>query len=329
MQYETTVPTVRDRVVQTALVLLLQPLFEADFNEFSFGYRPGRSAHQAISAVQKALLQGKHAVIDADLSGYFDSIPHAGLVRLVAKRVSDGAVLGLIKLFLKAPIVEEKEGRRTIQPNRCGSPQGGPLSPLLSNLYLNELDHAVNNRRELGATLVRFADDMVMLCLPHRKEEMYQRLRAYIARKGLKWNETKSRVLDANRESFRFLGFEISMRTSRFTGGRFTHVQPSRKAQQKVRDAVRKETASWTHWRSCTETLQGVNRIVRGWSNYFHYGNNTKVFSSIRLWVERRVRTWLWQKYDRKLGRYSFFTNERLYGQYQLWKMPSTAGWTR
>jgi group II intron reverse transcriptase/maturase len=323
------IPTVKDRVVQTALVLLLQPMFEADFNEFSFGYRPGRSAHQAIGAVKKALLQGKHAVIDADLSGYFDSIPHAGLVRLVSKRVSDGAVLGLIKLFLTAPIVEEKDGRRTIQPNRCGSPQGGPLSPLLSNLYLNELDHTVNNRRELGATLVRFADDMVMLCLPHRKAEMYRRLRAYIARKGLKWNETKSRVLDANRESFRFLGFEIGMRTSRFTGGRFTHVQPSRKAQQKLRDAVRKETASWTHWRSCTETLQGVNRIVRGWSNYFHYGNNTKVFGCIQRWVEQRVRTWLWGKYDRKLGCYTFFTNERIYGQYQLWKMPTTAGWTR
>ena len=323
------IPTVKDRVVQTALVLLFQPIFEADFNENSFGYRPGRSAHQAVDAIKKALLQGKHEVIDADLSAYFDTSPLAGLLRLVAGRVSDGAILGLIKRFLRAPIVEEKDGKRTVKPNRSGVPQGGSLSPLLANLYLNGLDHGVNSQRSLGATLVRYADDMVLLCLPRRGAELHQRLRAYLARRGLQLNEAKTRVLDANRESFRFLGFEIGMKVSPNTGGSFPHVEPSRKAQQKLRDAVRNETAYYQRWRSCTETVTRINRIVHGWSNYFHYGNCLNVFYRVQRWVQQRFRIWLWKKYDKTLGRYTFFTDDRIHGQYQLWKMPTTVAWNR
>ena len=323
------IPTVKDRVVQTALVLLLQPIFEADFNENSFGYRPGRSAHQAVDAIKKALLQGKHEVIDADLNAYFDTIPHAGLLRLVAGRVSDGAILGLIKRFLRAPIVEEKDGKRTVKPNRSGVPQGGSLSPLLANLYLNGLDHGVNNQRSLGATLVRYADDMVLLCFPRRGAEMHQRLKCYLERRGLQLNEAKTRVLDANRESFRFLGFEIGMKVSPKTGGSFPHVEPSRKAQQKLRDAVRNETARHQTWRSCAETVTRINRIVHGWSNYFHYGNCLNVFRRIQRWVQQRFRIWLWKKYDKTLGRYTFFTDDRMHGQYQLWKMPTTVAWNR
>jgi len=323
------IPTVKDRVVQTALVILLQPIFEADFNENSFGYRPGRSAHQAVDAIKKALLQGKHEVIDADLSAYFDTIPHAGLLRLVAGRVSDGAILGLIKRFLRAPIVEEKDGKRTVKPNRSGVPQGGSLSPLLANLYLNGLDHGVNNQRSLGATLVRYADDMVLLCLPRHGAEIQQRLRVYLARKGLQLNEAKTRVLDANRESFCFLGFEIRMKVSPRTGGSFPHVEPSRKAQKKLRDAMRNETAYYQRWRSCTETVTRVNRIVHGWSNYFHYGNCSNVFRRTQRWVQQRFRIWLWKKYDKTLGRYTFFTTDRMHGQYQLWKMPISVAWNR
>jgi group II intron reverse transcriptase/maturase len=323
------IPTVKDRVVQTALVLLLQPIFEADFHELSFGYRPGRKAHQALDAISRAMLQGKHEVIDADLSAYFDTIPHAGLLRLVMQRVSDGSMLCLVKRFLRAPIVEEKDGKRTIRPNRSGVPQGGSLSPVLANLYLNGLDHAVNNQRSLGTTLVRYADDLVLLCFPRRGAEMQQRLKDYLARKGLKLNEAKTRMLDANRESFRFLSFEIGMKVSPNTGGRYPHVEPSHKAQQLLRDAVRNETAYWQRWRSCAETVRAINRIVQGWSNYFHYGNCGTVFSRLQRWVQNRFRLWLWKKYDKTLGRYTFFTSDRLYGQYQLWKMPSTVAWTR
>ena len=148
-------PTVKDRTVQMALALLLVPVCEADFNEGSFGYRPGRNAHQALEAIAAALLRGRYEVMDADLSDYFGTIPHAGLLRLVARRVSDGSILELVKRFLKAPIVESTDGKRRTSPNDRGTPQGGVISPRLANLSLNSLDHGVNGQSELDAKLVR------------------------------------------------------------------------------------------------------------------------------------------------------------------------------
>jgi RNA-directed DNA polymerase len=323
------IATVKDRVVQAALVILLQPLFEADFHKFSFGYRPKRHAHQAVETVRMALLQGYREVIDADLSGYFDTIPRDKLMKLVAKRVSDGAVLRLIKLFLGAPIVEEKKGKRTIQPSHSGVPQGGPLSPLLANLYLNGLDHEVNDRGlELKATLVRFADDMVLLSAPGRGEEHYTRLKEYLQRKGLKLNEAKTRVLDANRESFRFVGFQIGMRRSARTGNQYVHIEPSRKSRGRLKDAVRGKLNHWTRYKGAQEVIEAVNSIVRGWTNYFHFGNCSEAFTQTRDWLAQRLRKWLWRKHDRRYGRYTYFTDKRLYENYQLWKMPVTAGWT-
>ncbi len=149
--------------MQLALVLRLLPIFEADFNEGSFGYRPGRNAHQALDAIARNLLAGRHEIIDADLSDDFGTIPHAGLLRLVARRVSDGSILGLVKRFLKAPIVEDTDGKRRISPNDHGTPQGGNLSPLMANLYLNSLNHGVNGQNELDAQLVRDTDDFELL----------------------------------------------------------------------------------------------------------------------------------------------------------------------
>jgi len=159
------IPTVRDRVVQTAVVLLLLPIFEADFHENSFAYRPKRRAQQAVDAIKVALLSGRREIVDADLSGYFDNIPHAALMRLVKGRVSDGSILKLIKGWLRAPIVEEnpETGRKQTVKNRCGTPQGGVISPLLANLYLDGLDKAVNGGREMKAVMVRYADDFVVL----------------------------------------------------------------------------------------------------------------------------------------------------------------------
>lgn len=319
------IPTVKDRVVQTALVLLLQPIFEADFNEGSFGYRPGRDAHQAMDAIREAIWRGRFEVIDADLSDYFGSIPHAALLKLVAQRVSDGSVLALVKAFLHAPIVEEKAGRKTTTPNDRGTPQGGPLSPLLSNVYLNGLDHAVNDQPELGAKLVRYADDFVLLCRPGTGTGLYERLKVYLARKGLTLNERKTRVLDARQESFRFLGFEVSWRQSRFTRKSYPHVEPTRKARQTLRDSVRKELNHWTQSRSCKHAIGAVNAIVRGWSQYFHYGHCTRTFVRMQDWLRQRCRIWLWKKYGRTLGYYTFFTNERLQGQYGLFVLPSYA----
>jgi len=319
------VPTVKDRIVQMALLILLQPVFEADFHEDSYGYRPGKNAHQALEAIRAAIWRGRYEVIDADLSGYFDTIAHAGLLRLVARRVSDGSILALVKAFLKAPIVEEKSGRKSIQPNERGTPQGGVISPLLANLYLNSLDHGVNDRPELDAKLVRYADDFVLLCRPGDGTALYQRLKEYLQRKGLKLNETKTRVLDVRRESFRFLGFEVGWRQSRTTGRPYPHVEPGKKARQKLRNAVRRELNHCTTGRSCTETIRTVNHVVRGWSHYFHYGHCTRTFVRMQDWLRQRYRKWLWKKYGRTLGYYTFFTNDRLQGQYQLFTLPSYA----
>jgi RNA-directed DNA polymerase len=323
------IPTVKDRVVQMALSLLLTPIFEADFNEGSFGYRPGRNAHQALEAIVAALLQGKHEVIDADLSGYFDTIPHAALLREVARRVSDGSILRLVKLFLKAPIVEESEGKRRIEPNTKGTPQGGVISPLLANLYLNSLDHGVNGKPELEARLVRYADDFVILCRPGKSGAIYERLKVYLQRKGLKLNEAKTRCVKMHQESFRFLGFEVYWRRSSRTKRFYPHVEPSRRAQQRLRDIVRGELNRWTTERSSVEAVRKVNRIVRGWSHYFHYANCTRTFVAMQNWLQQRYRFWLWRKYGRKHHPYRFFSNDRLHGLYGLWPMPLHAPWNR
>lgn len=322
-------PNVGDRIVQMALLILLQPIFEADFDEGSFGYRPGRQAHQALDAIREQLRQGRTEVVDADLSGYFDTIDHAGLLRLVARRVSDGSVLRLVKLFLKAPIVEEKNGKRSQHKNDRGTPQGGVLSPLLANLYLNSLDHGVNDHPELDAKLIRYADDFVLLCRPGDGGAMLERLKKYVQAKRLTLNEAKTRLVNFQQESFRFLGFVFAWRRSPRTGNRFVHVEPSAQARLHLREAVRSELNHWTGHRSCTEAIRRVNRITRGWSNYYHYGHSTRVFGRQQDWLQNRVRRWLWRKYDCRHGLFSFFTDERLLGQYQLWPLPLTCAWRR
>lgn len=323
------IPTVKDRVVQTALQLLLEPIFEADFHEASYGYRPGKNAHQAMEAIRQSLLRGRTEVIDADLSGYFDSIDHAALLRLVARRVSDGSILELVKRCLKAPIVEEKSGKRSIHRNDRGTPQGGVISPLLANLYLNSLDHGVNDDPTLDAKLVRYADDFVLLCRPGDGAVLYVRLKSYLERKGLKLNEAKTHVLNARAESFQFLGFQVAWRRSWRTGRHYPFVEPSPRARQKLRDTVRTHLSRWTTQESCAATVAAVNRTVRGWSHYFHYDNCTKTFAEMQRWLRQRLRGWLWQKYGRKPGFYSFFTDDRLHGQYQLFTLPTRAPYLR
>ena len=221
----------------------------------SFGYRPGRKAHQALDAIRDQLRQGRTEVVDADLSGYFDTIDHAGLLRLVAGRVSDGSILRLVKRFLKAPIVEEKNGKRSYHPNDRGTPQGGVLSPLLANLYLNSLDHGVNDHPELDAKLIRYADDFVLLCRPGSGGAMLERLKKYVAAKRLTLNEAKTRLVNFQQDSFRFLGFDFAWRRSPRTGNRFVHVEPSPKARLHLREAVREELNHWTKHRSCAEAV--------------------------------------------------------------------------
>jgi RNA-directed DNA polymerase len=324
------IPTVRDRVVQAALRVLLEPVFEADFHDASYGYRPKRNAHQAIEAITLALMQGKTEVIDADLSGYFDTIDHAQLLRLVARRVSDGSILRLVKLFLKAPIVERgQNGRSRVTPNDRGTPQGGVISPLLANVYLNGLDHAVNEDPKLKAKLVRYADDFVLLTRPGQAAGLHERLKVYLGRKGLTLNAAKTRLLDVREESLQFLGFTLRWQQSRRTGRCYPNVEPSTKARQHLHAAVREQLNRWTTHQSAVATVRKVNQTVRGWSHYFHHGNSTRVFAAEQDWLRQRLRIWLWRKYDRTLSRWTFFTNDRLHGQYGLFSLPLRAAYLR
>lgn len=315
------IPTVKDRVVQTALVLLLEPIFEADMHPQSYGYRKGKDAHQAMDSICRALYSGRHEVIDADISGYFDNIDHTMLMKLVKSRVSDGSILKLIKAFLKAPVVENGTGRK----NDKGTPQGGVLSPLLANLYLNGLDHQVNGKAGEGAKMIRYADDLVILCHHGKGADLLERLDRYLEAKGLSLNRKKTRRVDFAKEGFSFLGFQLYWRTSLKRRKRYVHVEPSRDSQKALRDKVRQELNHWTTWKSSTAAVARVNRIARGWGNYFHYRSSSRAFAQSNDWLRARYRHWLWKKHKRKHSYYGFFTNAKLHGTYKLHQLPMTA----
>lgn len=321
------IPTVKDRVVQAAMVIILQPVFEADFHEHSYAYRPKRNAHQAITAIQKALWSGREEVIDADLSGYFDSIPHDKLMELVARRISDGAVLALIAAWLRAPIVEEDQnsgGKRTL-PNRQGTPQGGVISPLLANIYLDKLDKAVNEQP--GAVMIRYADDFVILCPKGRGRLLLERLNRWLAGRKLKLNESKTRLLNARQDSFKFLGFRIRMARGSRTGKTFPAVEPHPQSCRKLRDNIRATLNHWSLHVSEQEAIQAVNRKVKGWAGYFHYGNSSRAFNTMQEYICARVRRWLWRRHKRSRGKYEAYPNELLHQHYNLWKLPMWAAW--
>jgi RNA-directed DNA polymerase len=321
------IPTVKDRVVQTAMAIVLQPIWEADFHEHSYAYRPQRRTHQAMEVIKEALLEGKTEVVDADLSSYFDTIPHRQLLRLVAKRVSDGSILRLLKAWLGAPIIEEdrKTGQRKVTSSLCGTPQGGVISPGLANLYLNALDHAVNEACELKPTMVRYADDLVILAKPGDGAYLQERLKRWIEARGLKLNEEKTRLVDSRKEPFCFLGFAVCWRQGKTNKRWYPRIEPSAKSQMKLRDKVRAILNVRTRNQSAVATIKKVNQIARGWANAFHYGQSSQVFSKQQLFVRNTVRRWLWRKYDRTHALFEFFTDDRLHGQYHLWHWPLKA----
>jgi len=321
------IPTVKDRVVQMAALLVLGPILEADFHPRSYGFRPGRNAHQALEEIVAALRSGRLEVVDADLSSYFDTIPHDRLMALLARRTSDGSVLHLIRQWLDAPAVEERDGKRHVMANRQGVPQGGVISPLLANLYLNALDWAVNDPKEAGRpVLVRYADDFVILCAPGQGEALRARLDRWLGARGLKLNEAKTRLVDSRR-GFDFLGFRIRWQRSRRSGRWYAHVEASPRSQQKLREAVRAKLNHWSLWKRIDDAMAEINRLLRGWSSYFHFGHSSRVMGKLNWQVRERVRRWLWRKHGQKRGLYSGYPDQRLRGQYGLWSLPTQAAW--
>jgi len=333
------IPTIRDRVVQMAAKLVIEPIFEADFCDTSYGFRPKKSAHGAVDDVAYAMNTGYTEVIDADLSKYFDTIPHANLMATVAERICDGEILRLIQMWLKAPIMEmDKDGtKRNIgggKGNRKGTPQGGVISPLLSNLYLHILDRIwerKNLTQRLGARIVRYADDIVLLCKRGKSGRVMTVFRQILERLKLSLNETKTKIVNAHKEKFDFLGFSIHMGESSKSGKLYPHVQPSKKSLQAIKDRVaaltkRERTVKPLDW-----IVKEVNATVRGWVGYFHFKNCSKVLTHLKGHVEERLRTHLRKRHkikDRGIG-YAKFGSQVLYGKYGLYKVPTTAGWKK
>jgi RNA-directed DNA polymerase len=330
------IPTIRDRVAQMAAKLVIEPIFEADFCDHSYGFRPKRSAHDAVDDIANALWAGHTQVIDADLSKYFDSIPHAKLLAVVAERIVDGGILALIKQWLKAPVIGEDDPgkRKTVgggKTNSQGTPQGGVISPLLANAYLYLLDRIWERHRlkeKLGAHLVRYADDFVVLC---RKgvEEPLNVVRHVLDRLGLSLNEAKTHVVDAREASFDFLGFTLQMSHGAKSGKPYPNVRPSDKAVKKIKARLTELTKRELTCIPLCDVVANVNRSLRGWANYFHYRNSSDKMSQVRHHAEERLRTHLRKRHkirNRRSGVVKFPRRD-LYERYGLYKPPMEAGW--
>lgn len=288
------IPTVRDRVVQQACKIVIEPLFEANFLPCSFGYRPKRSASEAVLAVKEALVRSWW-VVDADIEGYFNNVDHGVLMGLVRRRISDRRVLKLIAQWLRAGVVVE--GRR--QETRCGVPQGGVISPLLANIYLHTLDRWWSDRHTGVGQLHRYCDDFVIVCRNRQAAQRAHDLVAgFLRRLKLSLHPGKTRVVDMGREGFDFLGFHFHKLPSRRTGRLVPYFWPSQKAMRVVREKIRRETARSRLRVDLRELVGTLNRIIRGWRAYFSIGNSTKKLADLDRYVWLR----LWRFLQKRQG---------------------------
>jgi RNA-directed DNA polymerase len=326
------IPTIADRVVQMAVVLVLEPVFEADLQPEQYAYRPGRSAHDAIECIGELLRSGHTQVVDADLSGYFDSIPHAELMRSVARRICDGSLLGLIKRWLVASVEETVAAGRVYRTTRArdegrGTPQGAPISPLLSNLYMRrfvlgwkELGH----ERRLDAHIVNYADDFV-ICCRGSAEQARSAMASMMSRLKLTVNEAKTHVCRLPDETFEFLGFTFGRYYSPRTGRASVQHWPSRKRIVRVCGAISEMTGRRWLWLSIGERIATLNRLLTGWRNYFASGAYWKAFRVVDRHVWVRLRRWLCRKHKVRGSGGDSYPLEYLYGALGLVSLERTA----
>jgi group II intron reverse transcriptase/maturase len=298
------IPTIKDRVVQTAAMIVLEPIFEADLQPEQYAYREGRSAHAAVQAVHRLLIAGYREVVDADLSGYFDSIPHAELMQCITRRVSDKAVLHLIKQWLVAPVEEEDARGRVRRTTRNkdegrGSPQGSPISPLLANVYMRRFVlgwKVLGHEQTLKARIVNYADDFVICCRGNAEQAMTA-MRIIMQRIKLKVHETKTHICRVPDESFDFLGYTFGRCYAPRTGQPYIGARPAKKKVLRLCREISEQTSA--RW-GCLETEEIVgrlNRVLRGWANYFCLGTVSRAYRMVNYHAQLRLRQWLCRKH--------------------------------
>ena len=311
------IPTVRDRVVQGALKLILEPIFEADFRGCSYGYRPRRHAHQAIDRVTRGILHGLTRVVDVDLSGYFDNIRHHLLLEQVGRRVRDAEVMHLLKMILKA------NGSK-------GVPQGGVISPLLSNLYLNGVDAMMEKAREVtrrkgyyNLDFIRSADDMVILVHGHPKEDgllklVQRRFKEELDKLRVQMNQEKTKVVNLKEGGcFTFLGFDIRLNRNR-KEKTYVSKTPRKKKCKEIGRKV-KAVLKAHHDKPLEEVIQAVNAVVRGWVNYFRIGNSSSTFDKVKHFIEKKVRRFVMKRKGWKGFGWKRWSKEEIYGKWGLY----------
>jgi group II intron reverse transcriptase/maturase len=325
------IPTIVDRVVQMAFVLVVEPIFDEDLQPEQHAYRANHSAHDAVREVQGWLDRGFTEIIDADLSGYFDTIPHHELMKSVARRISDSRVLHLVKMWLEAAVEETDEAGKVSRTTRNkdegrGTPQGGVASPLLANLYMRRfvLGWKVGgHERRLEAHIVNYADDFVICCKPGRAEEAMSQMREMMGKLKLTVNEKKTRQCSMPTGTFTFLGFTFGRQVSWKTGREYVTPTPAEKKVLGICDKISEETSHRTTYRSETEQVQRLNQILIGWGNYFRLGYVTGAWKVVQQHACRRFRRWLRSKHHQRAGLHGP-PDLRLYEDYGLVNLVST-----
>jgi group II intron reverse transcriptase/maturase len=325
------IPTIRDRVVQMAFVIVVEPIFDEDLQPEQHAYRANHDAHQALRDVQSWLDRGYTEVVDADLSGYFDTIPHHELMQCVARRISDRQLLHLVKMWLEAAVEETNEKGRTVRTTRNkdegrGTPQGGVASPLLANLYMRRFVlgwKQGGHEQRLNAHIVNYADDFVICCQPGRASEAMATMRRTMERIKLTVNEKKTRLCSLPTETFTFLGFTFGEQVSWKTGRRYLTPTPAKKKVLAICEKISEATSSRTTWRTVEVAVGYVNRLLAGWGNYFRLGYVTRAWQIVQQHACRRLRRWLRRKQGQRGGPQNP-PDLRLYEKYGLLKLTAS-----